>query len=479
MKCICLVRVSSGHQDLEQQTIKVKDEALKDGYAEQDIIIIEDVESAVKLSEEERNGLNRLKNYINNDSTINTVYTYEISRISRQPKTLYNIRDFLINHSVNLVVMNPYFKMLKEDGTMNETSNIFFGIFTSLAEQEGYLRKVRIKKAKDKYVREGRHMGGNTMFGYDTDANHFYIPHKENAVIVRNIFQMYVYKNMSIRAIAKELWEQGVKLWTCKTPRATTSYLTMCTNVNNILHRREYIGVGKPRLISDELFNKAQELMKKKILCADRKERKTLLKGMIYNKDTGFLLSLNSATKYYYSKRTTGPAISFECADNIIWDWVKSKYKKFQTMSDEKMMKYLNKENENIEKKIFQQYNRKMELLEAIDRLEERIVMGKISSSKADEIGDKLRSEVDALDKSYFQLTEKRLDITNRMRQLSNMKIDLNNMCLDDKIQLIKQMINKIYIERIDRISCYLYIDSKLGNEEILKVDTYHKILLE
>ena len=80
-KCVLLVRVSTDAQDLTQQTEKVKQEALKDGFTDENIIIIEDKESAVKLSEEERNGLNRLKHHIEND-TIECVYTYELSRIS-------------------------------------------------------------------------------------------------------------------------------------------------------------------------------------------------------------------------------------------------------------------------------------------------------------------------------------------------------------------------------------------------------------
>ena len=61
-KCILLVRVSTIMQDLVQQTEKVRDAAIRDGYKEESIIIIEDKESAVKLSEEERNGLNNMKN---------------------------------------------------------------------------------------------------------------------------------------------------------------------------------------------------------------------------------------------------------------------------------------------------------------------------------------------------------------------------------------------------------------------------------
>ena len=47
-KCILLVRVSTIMQDLVQQTEKVRDAAIRDGYKEESIIIIEDKESAVK-----------------------------------------------------------------------------------------------------------------------------------------------------------------------------------------------------------------------------------------------------------------------------------------------------------------------------------------------------------------------------------------------------------------------------------------------
>ena len=148
-KVILLARVSSQHQDLSQQTEKVLEEIKKDGYTDENIIIIEDKESAVLLSEEERNGLNRLKNCVYRDK-IDAVYTYEVSRISRRPGVLYSIRDFLIEHKVQLIVLNPYMKMLKEDGTLSETANIFFGIFASMSENEGFIRKARMRRGVQK-----------------------------------------------------------------------------------------------------------------------------------------------------------------------------------------------------------------------------------------------------------------------------------------------------------------------------------------
>ena len=72
-KAIILSRVSTSQQDLTQQTEDVLREAHKDGYSARNIIIIENVESAIKLSEEERQGLNKMKDHIKRDSSIQCV----------------------------------------------------------------------------------------------------------------------------------------------------------------------------------------------------------------------------------------------------------------------------------------------------------------------------------------------------------------------------------------------------------------------
>lgn len=66
-KAIVLSRVSTLQQDLKQQTEEILREVYKDGFKEEEVILIEDKESAIKLSEEERRGLNKLKDYIRTD----------------------------------------------------------------------------------------------------------------------------------------------------------------------------------------------------------------------------------------------------------------------------------------------------------------------------------------------------------------------------------------------------------------------------
>ena len=73
MKAILLVRVSSTSQQLDEQTQSLIKFANEKGYSQNNLIIIEDIESAINLPEEERNGLNRMKEAIANDNDINAV----------------------------------------------------------------------------------------------------------------------------------------------------------------------------------------------------------------------------------------------------------------------------------------------------------------------------------------------------------------------------------------------------------------------
>lgn len=482
-KCIGLIRVSTGHQDLEQQSIKVKEQAIRDGYDEKDIILIEDVESAVKLSEEERNGLNRMKELILNDSSIDCVYAYEISRISRQAKIVFSIRDFLINHHIQLIIMNPFFKMLKDDGTLSETSNIFFGIFASMSENEGYLRKARIKKARDRYVSMGRHVGGNIQFGYKTNYNHEYLVDEVNGEIVRMIFEWYVYEKMSIRRIAKELYERGVKMWTCKTDRKPSSYLTMCTNINNILHRPEYYGAvkGKPAIISKELYDKAQYVMHHRAIAVSRKEVPALLRGMLYDKNNGLLLSANFSTKNYWSKRMKGVSISFECADKIITNFVNANV--FNKTKEQNMILIsdLRKEYDITWVKENTIRDRKEEVFNSIDRLEERIIMGKINSSLAERLEKKLKDELNELIENADVNFRRRRELSIRMQHLErdNGTMITDDISLEQKQDIIKDMIYKIELDRESRTIINFYIHTKFCGVKKLRVDSYHKKVME
>ena len=201
-KVIVLSRVSTEGQDLTQQTDEVLREVYKDGYSDSNIIIIEDKESAIQLSEEERHGLNKMKEYISTNPNINCVYIYELSRLSRIPLVLYSIRDYLVERRIQLICLKPYFRLLEVDGTMSQTGSLMFSLFSSLAESEMILKKERMMRGRRRNKELGRSVGSRPPFGYDLDKNKSFIVDPNNSLIISRIFNDYGYGNKSMKEIA-------------------------------------------------------------------------------------------------------------------------------------------------------------------------------------------------------------------------------------------------------------------------------------
>ena len=459
MKAILLIRVSTEAQDLVQQRERVVDAAKRDGYDE--LILIEDKESAVKLSEEDRNGLNRLKETIEHDSSVKAVYAYEISRISRRPDVVFSIRNFLIEHKIQLIILNPYFKMLKDDGTLSETSNIFFGIFASMAENEGYLRKARTIRGKEKKKALGLHYTGRVPFGYKTNKLKEYIIDPETAPLVVKIFNMYVKEDISLRNIVKEIQSQGFF--------KEITFHGCVRNIHEMLHREYYCGTvkGYPQIISKEIFDKAQEIKKRKTLISPRTTVKALLKGMMYNKETGHMLTVNTALGSYYSSNGGGVSIKMTIIDPIIWDYAVKLHKEYYSKDYEGAIREATRMIQLTTRKQFTSHQKIREYEAQIERLEERIVLGKISASKADILEEQINTNIKAEKANYNKICD---DLDRYREQEQNVlkesekKYDYTLFEIDDKIELIKKVIDKIILSRSEKKELHIEIYNKYND---------------
>ena len=463
MKAILLIRVSTEAQDLVQQREKVVDAAKRDGYDE--LILIEDKESAVKLSEEERNGLNRLKECIEKDSSIGAVYAYEISRISRQAKIVYSIRDFLINHHIQLVILNPYFKMLKDDGTLSETSNIFFGIFASMAENEGYIRKARMRRGVQKKKELGMHAGGQVMFGYKTiktENGHKYVIDEAEATIVKRIFNEYVNGGKSMRILTRDLQEEGYF--------KGIKFLTAVQEVYDILHREHYCGrvKGRPAIISESLYDKSVEKRKSSMLKVNHTSNMALLKGLLRDGNTGLLLSSNTAGKCYYSKREKGVYVGMHIIEPIIWDYAVKLHKQYTTLDKESILK-------NIESKV--QYNMRKqktisdkisEIQRQRDAIEERLIKGRLSEDKAEQ----LHNDLDKEEKQNKQRMKELVDEYEELMQRGNAIYESKDVAINydtedknERYNIVHAVIDKVILKRDDKYQLCITIYNKVNDE--------------
>ncbi len=192
-KIIILSRVSTQQQELESQTKELVNKAYQLGYDDKHQIVIENVESAIKLSEEERIGIQRLKQHIESDSSIDCVICWEPSRLSRQQKTLYSVRDYLVERKIQLYILNPYMKLLTDDRSkIDTTASIVFSLFSTLAENEMMIKKERFMRAKSELTKQGKKSGGATIFGYMKNKEKYCVPHPLHAKIIADLFRHYL-----------------------------------------------------------------------------------------------------------------------------------------------------------------------------------------------------------------------------------------------------------------------------------------------
>lgn len=450
-KIILLSRVSTGLQDLEQQTEQLINYAKAIGYQEEDFIVIEDKESAVKLSEEERQGLNKMKEAIAT-YPVKDVVIYELSRLSRVPKILYSVRDFLVEHNVQLHILNPHIKLLKQDGTIDESANVIFSLFCSLAENEGYLRKQRFARGKAKLRNENKFIGGNMMFGYTVNKDKEFIILEKEGNIVRRIFNEYQTK--TIVDIAKDLVLEGLM------PNANVN--SAATLVRAILHRELYYGkevVIKgykrkyPAIITKQEFDEAAKKMhERKKYNKTKSKHDYLCRGIVYNINNEQLKPLYCHNSYAFIKINKYSwetlSVNMNLLDSIAFHYAIENRKRHPEKDLAKIKAEFLSELKSVEQKIS---NIKQKIALEQDKLikvEMRFISGKISESTADLLNLKIQESIEQFVKTNNELDESRSSILKRLQLLKQEDASLMIPLFEDDYKNISQFVHQ-EIERI------------------------------
>lgn len=477
-KAIILSRVSSLQQTLEQQTEAVLKEVKKDGYKDENIIIIEDKESAIKLSEEERNGLNKMKEYINNDPSINAIYLYELSRLSRRQLVLFSIRDFLIERKIQLICLQPYMRLLDENGKMSDTASLMFSIFSSFCETEMKLKKERMMRGRRHNISIGKIGSGRPPFGYSINKEKYYIIDPIQSEIVKRFFLQYSKGDTTIADIAKELKEEGLF------PK--TSFDTLQQNLLRWLERDFYMGIPPyPQIISKSLFDKVQSVRKKRKSAPKKKYKNHfLLKGLVYDGNSGrSLCGWYGGDGYIVThKKGNGLMIKRKLIDPLVWNYTKKMYRQ-HLMNPTILKRQLQKELAVISKKVETIRNESQSLRDKMDKVEERMIFGNLSNKRGEELICNIKEQLSEKERRLLELTNETAEKQQRLMEADYLE-DFNEdtLSLDEKIDIVKKVVKKITIVRTlkftSHISIYNHINDTVTVYEI-KGRRYTSTLLE
>lgn len=315
-KVVLFVRVSTQRQEVDSQIEALKRNALVDGFGSDDMIIIAKKESGVSLKEAEREGLNELKKVIE-ENDIDCVYIYELSRLSRDPMTLYSVRDGIFkNNKIQLKCIKPAFSLLEEpDRTKFDTmGSLVFSIFGCFAEQEAVEKKERFHRGKKHNAIEGKYNGGTIPYGYEVDDNRdkIFVVNQEEASNIHIIFDLYE-SGYTISRIVQELHERGLKCRSHKTSQKglkkdfdvrfvhqllTAELLTgRQVNGSNTAHIHSY-----PPIISETQFDKCREIARGNSTFIGKVKNVYLAKSLLVCPDCGSVFGAQVASSCYLCK---------------------------------------------------------------------------------------------------------------------------------------------------------------------------------
>lgn len=207
-----------------------------------------------------------------------TIYVKDVSRFARNTEDfLHNIRKiksygaevFFISHNLGI----------------QEGSEMYLTMLAMMAQEESANLSRKVKFGKDVTAKKGR--VPNFVFGYDKIDRYTLVHNPEEREIVEKIFDFFVNQGYGTARIAGWLnknniitkknnqnnWHQVVitqilrnEIYIGKIINKKSEVVDFLTGKRRDLPREQWIIVDKPelRIVSDEIFHKAQEILERK-----------------------------------------------------------------------------------------------------------------------------------------------------------------------------------------------------------------------
>ena len=235
------------------------------------------------------------------------VVVKDVSRFARNTVDLLQSIRELKSYGIEVDFLN-------NGEIMEGGSEFILTILGAMAQQESANMSKRVKFGKDITAQKGR--VPNLVFGYDKipDERYTLKINEEEAKIVKEIFESYVYKGFGTTKIAWSLNDRGIRTKKTKSKWVQTSIVRMLKNpiytgrvtnkksevtdfitgTRKELPEDEWIVVERPemRIISDELFNRAQALLEQRSnefkLNNKREKTEYVFSTLIYCKHCGY-----------------------------------------------------------------------------------------------------------------------------------------------------------------------------------------------
>lgn len=455
-RIILFSRTSTTEQDVEQQTKVLIAEAERIGYSKDRQIIIEYQESATKLDIETRKGIQKLKDTISNDSSIDCMMCWELTRIARRTDVIYSIRNFLIEHKICWIVLKPsYMELIDRNGTVTPTMSLMLGVFAAFAESEMRIKSDRFARAKQQLRNDGKKFAGAVVWGYIKNADKSIGLHPLRSKIISELFNYYANNEHSS---VNKTYEWAVSHYPSEFPvlpynKAKRRMQTLLTN------NKYWFGDWcYPPIISKELGEKVQEKMHKG-KCMPRFNTKFdyLGRGLLICRHCGHILTPAAGRTFAYicpTDKSHSITININIIEQIIWEETNVLANINASLGNTERIKEIHSSIIEKENLISNNKERLSTLDERYNRLVTLYLDNRIPQQLFDKHNESIQADIDNVKKTITTLTASVNELNGLLKGsqdvLNPKSINFDN--LDDfetKLQLVHQYIDKIYVEKI------------------------------
>ena len=196
------------------------------------------------------------------------IITKEISRFSRNTLDSIKYTRELLNYGVAVLFINDNINTALADSELRLT------IMSSLAQDEIRRLSERVKFGMHQSINNGNILGNNKLLGYKKINNKFIVV-KDEANIIKEIFNLYVIKDLSLNEISKKYINFSVTKLTriIRNPKYKGYYCGRKSEVVNYISKKiKYFKEDEwvvfkdkriPAIVNENIWNKANIKLKK------------------------------------------------------------------------------------------------------------------------------------------------------------------------------------------------------------------------
>lgn len=241
------------------------------------------------------------------------IVTKEVSRFARNTLDSIQYTRELLSNGVAVYFQNDNINTLDEDSEFRLT------IMASMAQDESRKISSRVRWGHHQAIKNGVVLGNSNIFGYRKANKRLYID-EEQAPIVRELFELYATGKYSMKNLETYFYNKGVR----NTRGNKFSHTTMANIIKNPKYMGYYVGnkvqvvdmftkkqrflpqdewviykdeSGEvvPAIVSEELWERANEVLKLRSLDVIQKQNKTNHNNLL----TGKLICAHCGQPFY------------------------------------------------------------------------------------------------------------------------------------------------------------------------------------